>query len=62
MSTNPQKDIRDLQRELDNEQGQARKAIVKTTGKSPKVQKSGSFDAIAVAVIGLVVFSHQVIQ
>ena len=53
MSTNPQKDIRDLQRELDQEQGQARKAIVKTAGNSNKVQKSGSFDAVAVAVVSV---------
>ena len=60
MSTNPQKDIRDLQRELDQEQGQARKAIVKTA--SSKNQKSGSFDAVAVAVIGLILSAVAVVS
>ena len=62
MSTNPQKDIRDLQRELDQEQGQARKAIVKTAGNSNKVQKPGSFDAVAVAVIGLILSAVAVVS
>ena len=62
MSTNPQKDIRDLQRELDQEQGQARKAIVKTAGNSNKVQKSGSFDAVAVAVVGLILSAVAVVS
>lgn len=61
MSTNPQKDIRDLERELDQEQGQARKAIVKTTNNA-KNQKSGSFDAVAVAVIGLVLSAVAVVS
>ena len=60
VSTNPQKDIRDLQRELDKEQGQERKAIVKTA--SNKNQKAGSFDAIAVAVIGLVLSAVAVVS
>ena len=60
MSTNPQKDIRDLQRELDKEQGHERKAIVKTA--SNKNQKAGSFDAISVAVIGLVLSAVAVVS
>ena len=62
VSTNPQKDIRDLQCELDKEQGQTRKAIVKTGPSSGKAQKSGSFEAVAVAVIGLILSAVAVVS
>lgn len=62
VSTNPQKDIRDLQCELDKEQGQTRKAIVKTGPSSGKAQRSGSFDAVAVAVIGLILSAVAVVS
>ena len=61
MSTNPQKDIRELQRELDQDQVQARKALAKSSA-STKVQKPGSFDAVAVAVIGLILSAIAVVS
>lgn len=61
MAPDPQKDIRELQRELDKEQGQARKAMTKTPA-AGKVQKGSHVDAVAVAVIGLILSAVAVVS